>query len=124
MAIRVLADMPISPRTVSYLRELGYEAIRANELGMKQSEDEQLLRYAAEQDMIIITLDLDFGGLLALSGMTKPSVVTFRIRNPDANLINGILKSILPKLQGELEVGASITVEEERVRVRRLPIIK
>jgi len=113
--MRFLADMPISPRTVSYLMEMGYEAIRANELGMERAGDEQLLRYAAQRDMVIITLDLDFGGLLAPSGMAKPSVITLRLRNPDASHINKMLEAILPKLPKEL-------VEEERARVRRLPI--
>jgi predicted nuclease of predicted toxin-antitoxin system len=66
--MRFLADMPISPRTVSYLKEMGYEAVRASEVGMERAEDEQLLHYAAEQDMVIISMDLDFGGLLLLSG--------------------------------------------------------
>ena len=114
--------MPISPRTVSYLREMGYGAMRADELGMERAEDEQLFHYAAEQDMVIITMDLDFGGLLLLSGMIKPSVITFRLRNPEVNRVNSILKDMLPKLQGELEIGAIITIEEDRVRVRRLPI--
>jgi predicted nuclease of predicted toxin-antitoxin system len=72
--------------------------------------------------MNIITMDLDFGGLLALSGMTRPSVIIFRLRNPDANHINKMLKDMLPELLDELEAGAIITVEEKRVRVRRLPI--
>jgi len=122
--MKFLADMPISPRTVSYLRETGYEAMRVDKLGMERAKDEQLFRYAAERDMVIITMDLDFGGLLALSGMTKPSVITFRLRNPDVNHINKMLEDMLPKLLSELEVGAIITVEEERVRVRRLPIMK
>jgi predicted nuclease of predicted toxin-antitoxin system len=124
VAMKILADMPISPRTVLYLREMGYEAVRVDKLGMERAEDEQLLRYAAERDMVIITMDLDFGGFLALSGITKPSVITFRLRNPDANHINKMLEDMLPKLLSELEVGAIITVEEERMRVRRLPIIK
>jgi predicted nuclease of predicted toxin-antitoxin system len=117
-----LVDMPISPRTVSCLRERGYQAVRVDELEMERAEDEQLLHYAAEQDMVIITMDLDFGSLLVLSGATKPSVITFRLRNPEVNRINDILKDVLPKLRGELEMGAIVTVEEERVRVRRLPI--
>jgi predicted nuclease of predicted toxin-antitoxin system len=124
VAIRILADMPISPQTVSYLGGMGYEAVRADKLGMERAEDEQLLRYAAERDMVIITMDLDFAGFLALSGMTKPSVITFRLRNPDASRINKMLEDILPRLVSELEVGNVVTVEEERIRVRRLPIIK
>jgi predicted nuclease of predicted toxin-antitoxin system len=124
VAIKLLADMPISLRTVCYLREMGYEAVRADKLGMERAEDEQLLPYAAERDMVIITTDLDFAGFLAVSGMTKPSVITFRLRNPDASRINKMLEDMLPKLASEPEVGNIVTVEEERIRVRRLPIIK
>jgi len=120
--MRFLADMPISPRTVSYLRDMGYEVVRADELGMERARDEQLLQHAAQQDMVIITMDLDFGGLLLLSGKAKPSVITFRLRNPEVERINDILRDMLPRLTEELGRGAIVTIEEERVRVRRLPI--
>jgi len=41
---------------------MGYKAIRVDELKMERAEDEQLLHYAAEQNMAIITMDLEFGG--------------------------------------------------------------
>jgi len=32
--MRFLVDMALSPKTVQFLRELDYEAIRANEVGL------------------------------------------------------------------------------------------
>ena len=120
--MRFLADMPISPRTVSYLNRIGHEAVRLNELGMEKSEDEEIIAYGRSQNMVILTMDLDFGGILAFSGATKPSVMTFRLENPDVDRINRILEEIIPRLQNDLEGGAMVTVEEARVRIRKLPI--
>ena len=63
--MRFLVDMALSPKTVNFLEDLGHEAIRANELGMAKSKDRKILEYAAANDMVVITADLDFGNILA-----------------------------------------------------------
>ena len=117
-----MADMPISPRTVEFLRSLGHDGVRLTELGMAGATDEEILDYAREQDFIILTMDLDFGGLLAQKVWEKPSVVTFRLDNPEVDRINRILAERLPDIEKDLQEGAIVTVEESRVRVRDLPI--
>ena len=80
--MKFLADMPISPRTVEFLRSLGHEAVRLTDLGMAKAADEEIIDYARRNNQVILTMDLDFGGLLALKGANKPSVITFRLENP------------------------------------------
>ena len=81
--MKFLADMPISPRTVEFLRSLGHEAVRLTDLGMAKAADEEIIDYARRNNQVILTMDLDFGGLLALKGANKPSVITFRLENPE-----------------------------------------
>ena len=64
----------LSPKTVRFLQSLGHEAIRANQLGMGKSENEGIIEYAARNDMIVITADLDFGDILAYAKHKNPAV--------------------------------------------------
>ena len=120
--MKFLADMPISPKTVEFLRMLRHDAIRLNEIGMESAEDEEILEYAAKHDYVALTMDLDFGGLLASKGLAKPSVITFRLVNPEVTRINNILTEMFEQIKEELIKGAMIIVEEFRIRIRNLPI--
>jgi predicted nuclease of predicted toxin-antitoxin system len=120
--MKFLADMPISPKTVEFLRMLRHDAIRLNEIGMESADDEEILEYAAKHDYVVLTMDLDFGGLLASRGLTKPSVITFRLVNPEVTRINNILTEMFEQIKEELIKGAMIIVEEFRIRIRNLPI--
>ena len=73
--MKFLVDMALSPKTVKALRDSGYEAVRANELGMVKSKDRDILEYAKKNDMIVITADLDFGDILVITGYKKLSVI-------------------------------------------------
>ena len=50
--------------------------------------------------------DLGFGELVAASGATLPSVITFRLRNMHPDRVNGALQSIISQHGGALEHGA------------------
>ena len=45
-SMKFLVDMPLSPNTVRFLKNLGYEAIRVSELGMSKSKDKDIFDYA------------------------------------------------------------------------------
>ena len=79
--MKFLVDMPLSPKTVDFLRKLGHEAIRVNEVGMAASKDSEIMGYAAKHDMVVITADLDFGEMLAFTKHNKPSVIIFRLKD-------------------------------------------
>lgn len=111
-----------SPRTVEHLQHMGHEATRLSDLGMATASDQDILDYASQHDFILLTMDLDFGGLLAQKGSAKPSAITFRLENPEVGRINRILGEKLSGLEKELSQGVIVIVEETRLRVRGLPI--
>jgi predicted nuclease of predicted toxin-antitoxin system len=79
-ALRLLADMNISPKTVALLREQGWDIVRVPELLPVDPPDEQVLERARADGRVAVTQDLDFSALLALSGEDRPSLVTLRCR--------------------------------------------
>ena len=58
--MKFLADEHIELSIVTGLKLIGIDAISVNEAGKRQSDDEEILRYAKENDRVIITRDSDF----------------------------------------------------------------
>lgn len=77
-AIKLLLDQGIPADAALTSRQLGYECRHVSELAMQKAEDEEILSLAREQGSVVITLDADFHALIAVRGLTTPSVVRLR----------------------------------------------
>jgi len=120
--MKFIADIHISPQTVESLAERGYIINRVNEFISFNAKDEEMLDLALREESTIITQDLDFSSLLAKRGMSKPSVITLRINIVKPDRVTKILEMILPQIESELNRGSIVIVEEDRIRIRKLPI--
>ena len=120
--MRFLADAGISPNTVDFLRRSGHEAVHVRELGMQRAPDRLLVEMAQAEDRILLTFDLDFGEILALGVVARPSVVLFRLSDERADSVNRRLEGVLSEQAEALASGVLILVEDARYRIRRLPI--
>ena len=120
--MKFLLDMGISPKTVDFLRNLGYDAIHLHDLESDRSTDPAVLQMARNEGRILLTHDLDFGELIAASGADTPSVIIFRLRNMNPRNVNRFLKGIITEHRKALEKGAIVSVTEGQVRIRLLPL--
>jgi len=120
--MKFLADMGISPRTVEFLRDSGLEAVHLSEEGLFLMEDDAILFKARTEGYVLLTHDLDFGELIAVSGAQLPSVIVFRLRNMRPENVNRHLIKIIEDYQGKLEEGVFISVTEGQARIRSLPL--
>ena len=120
--MKFLADMAISARTVSWLRLQGHDVIHVREIGMARARDAEILARALHEARIVLTLDLDFGYLLSISGSQLPSVILFRLGNETATVVTQRLDAVLTCCTDALKSGALVIVDEQRIRVRQLPL--
>ena len=120
--MRILADMPISPRTVEFLRGLGHEAIHAADLGLARAADEEIVDQAKAGGMTILTEDLDFGAILAVTREIEPGVIILRVGNWRRDQIESRLRRVFGELPEASFANSIATVDRYRVRFRRLPI--
>jgi predicted nuclease of predicted toxin-antitoxin system len=120
--MKFLADMGISPRTVEWLRTRSYDAMHLIEEGLERAIDAQILIKARSEERILLTVDLDFGYLLAVSGAQLPSVILFRLSDESPKSINQRLAEVLDQCAQDLETGAIVSVNDNAFRVRQLPI--
>jgi predicted nuclease of predicted toxin-antitoxin system len=119
--MRFLADMGISTRTVVWLRSSGHDAVHLSEENLQRLDDEEVLAKARTEGRILLTMDLDFGYLLAVSQEQVPSVVLFRLENESSEVVNRCLMEVIRECASDLEAGAIISASEEVIRMRRLP---
>jgi predicted nuclease of predicted toxin-antitoxin system len=120
--MRFLADVGISPRTIEFLTHLGHDAVHARTLNLHRSADRSIIEHARADSQTILTFDLDFGDILALGVMDRPSVIIFRLSDERPTAVNQRLSAVLHEQREALDVGALILVEDSRYRMRRLPI--
>jgi predicted nuclease of predicted toxin-antitoxin system len=110
--------MGVDQGTVNWLRAQGHDAIHLREQGLHRLPDADIFAKAIAEQRIILTFDLDFGEILALSAGAVVSVVLFRLNNTRTSFVQQRLAADADALQR----GAIIVVEDGRHRVRELPI--
>src|SRR5579872_3054081 len=103
--MRFLADAGISPRTVDFLIQLGHEAVHVRTLGLQRAPDVELVDRARAHSSVVLTFDLDFGDILALGVLDKPSVILFRLADERPESVNRHLSTVLAQRRAELESG-------------------
>ena len=82
----------------------------------------EIFKKGINEDRVILTFDLDFAEIAALTGGEKASVILFRLKNTrSSNVIKHFSKVLIDSVD-DLEKGAVVVVEEFRHRVRYLPI--
>ena len=114
--------MPVSPRTVDFLRRKGHDAIHLREKGMQKATDEEVIKLAGIEGRVILTMDLDFPHLIALGRLPLPSTILFRLEDERSDNVNSLLEKYLQEIEKSLAAGAIVLFEENRVRIHNLPI--
>jgi predicted nuclease of predicted toxin-antitoxin system len=121
--------MPLSPALAVWLRDQGYDAIHAAELGLNRAPDIEIIARAKQDGRTIITIDLDYPRLLALARTTEPSLILFRdgdwseadvIVRMRAEHYRGGSGSRAPKEITDWEVGRRLVSAAKGVWVRSM----
>jgi predicted nuclease of predicted toxin-antitoxin system len=121
---RLLLDQGLARSTAALLRSGGWDVLHVSEIGMSRADDSEILRRARSDSRICVTLDADFHSLLATSAAHGPSVIRIRKEGLAATAVTTLLQAIWPKIEDALTRGALVTVTEQSIRVRRLPILR
>lgn len=120
--MKFLLDVNMPPVLAEALGKHGHQARQAAIEGFPKATDIELLDIAKREGETIITHDLDFGQLLAFTGQQFPSVIIFRIHQINATWFEALLLQHWSLIEEPLSNGALVVIEEEKVRIRRLPI--
>jgi predicted nuclease of predicted toxin-antitoxin system len=108
--VRLLLDVNVAPRTAAHLRAHGHDVVRVPEALEPTAPDSLLVAFAIAERRVIVTQDLDFSALVALSGERGPSVVSLRLDSARLEHVNARLLDALTSTEADLARGAIVTV--------------
>ena len=121
--MKLLVDMNLSPSWVDRLARHGFEAVHWSTIGAATAPDVEILTFANEHHLVVITNDLDFSAILAAGGAVDgPSVVQMRSQDLLSDVIVSIVAKALDAHREDIERGALLSIDEAGTRVRVLPL--
>jgi len=119
--MRFLLDMNLPPAMAEWLRSEGHDAVHIREVGLGDVSDRDIFANAAEEGRIVVTFDLDFGEIAGLAGGTGATVMLLRLRLACRDYLRQRLQAAIAEAAEALQAGATVVVEDARIRIRRMP---
>jgi len=123
MSLKILVDVNLSPDWVNLLESEGWPAAHWTAVGDPRAEDHMIMAWAQNNGYIVLTHDLDFGTLLALTNAQGPSVIQVRAQDVLPDHLGPMVVAATRQFESVLESGALVVVDESRARARVLPIM-
>jgi predicted nuclease of predicted toxin-antitoxin system len=120
--MKILIDMNLSPAWVPVLEEEGHTASHWSSIGSLNTPDREILSWAKANEYVLFTHDLDFGAILAATEAEGPSVIQIRAQDISPDHAKVLLLTTVKRFSRNLLEGALISVDEEKSRVRLLPL--
>ena len=114
--------MPLSPALATWLGEQGQDAVHASRAGLHQASDTAILDHARREDRIVVTADLDYPRLLALTRAEGPGLIPFRGGAYSEAEGRDRLARVLGVIPPEDLPTSVIVIEKSRLRRTRLPL--
>jgi predicted nuclease of predicted toxin-antitoxin system len=120
--LRFLLDECVSARLTGLLVDAGHDCVHAAERGLLGASDEQVMATALAESRVLVSMDTDFGELLATSHASLPSVLLFRRVGRAAEEQAAVLLLNLADIAGDLDAGAIAVITNSQIRLRRIPL--
>lgn len=71
--MKLLVDMNLSPQWVEFLQGHGFDTIHWSTVGNPRASDKTIIEWAREDTRVVLTHDLDFSRVLALTRASGPA---------------------------------------------------
>ena len=113
--MKFLIDSCISSFAVKALRGAGFDVVWIPEAGTDPG-DEVIIQRSADEDLVLITADKDFGELVFV--FNKPHSTIIRLVDIPARDQGKMLLRLIETHQDSIDKKALITVDRHRVRIR------
>ena len=94
------------------------------DIGAVDGANDKILEWTRSNEACILTVDLDFGEMLAMTGGSAPSVVQIRARRRKVDLVGDRVVGALVQMRDEIALGALVTIDISRTRIRLLPLLE
>lgn len=114
--MRFLVDRCAGKKIADRLRTLGHDVAEIGDRGSDPG-DTAILRWAADEKRVLVTMDKDFGALIFLSG--APHAGLIRLPHVPSKERLALIEQLLANHTPEQLEQAVVTVRGTRVRISR-----
>ena len=120
--MKVLLDMNVPLKYSSLLAKADIECVRWSDIGAPNAEDSEIMAYACENNLIVLTFDLDFSAILSATQDIKPSILQMRTSILQAERAVDLIAIAMRQNNKALKEGAIISIDIRKSRLRLLPL--
>lgn len=122
MSLNIVVDMNLSPDWVAVFQSEGWPSAHWSMISDPKATDQEIMQWALLNGYLAFTHDLDFGTTLALTRAIGPSVVQLRSQDVIPSASDRFVVAAIRQHEGPLLQGAILVIDDQRLRVRLLPI--
>lgn len=120
--MKLLIDESLSSQVADQLAAAGHDAVHLEHLGLLGATDIDVMATARHAGRCLVSVDTDFGELLAIGRHSDPSVVLLRRAPHRPAEQAALILAAIQQLEGDLLAGAIVVLTPGRARIRRLPV--
>lgn len=120
--MKVIVDMNLSTQWVLALAASGSEAQHWLSIGDIAALDDEIVAVARAEGAIVLTRDLDFSAIVAITRLAKHSVLHLRDKDSFDKATVARMVMTLKAFESQLQSGAIPSIAGHRARIRSLPL--
>lgn len=114
--MKFLVDVGVGKKVETWLKGNGFDVLSVRDID-SCAKDSQILRWAVDQQRIVITMDKDFGELVYNTGMHHVGVLILRLEDADSDTKVEVTKKILSEYHDRIESHFCV-FQGGRLRIR------
>lgn len=116
--LKFIVDVGVGKAIEKYLQEEGYDTKAVREINPSM-EDEQIIRTAASENRIVITMDKDFGELVYHSSMKHCGVLLLRLEDATGPEKLEVIKFIITNYSDRI-TNCFCVFQNDKFRIRKI----
>jgi predicted nuclease of predicted toxin-antitoxin system len=114
--MKFLVDVGVGKKVENWLKENGFDVLSVRNIDSR-AKDSQILRWAVDQQRMIISMDKDFGELVYNSRKHHAGVLILRLEDADGDTKVEVIKKILSEYYDRIESHFCV-FQDGRLRIR------
>lgn len=114
--MKFLVDVGVGKKVENWLKGNGFDVVSVRDIDSR-AKDSQILRWAVDQQRMIITMDKDFGELVYNSGKNHAGILILRLEEADGDTKAAVIKTILTEYYDKIESHFCV-FQDGQLRVR------
>jgi len=115
--VKFKIDENLPVEFIDLLKKEGWRAYSVFEEELGGARDEAIFNRCKKENLILLTLDLDFANILKYPPEESPGIIVFRPSRQDKIHLMEMLTEILPSLKKHPPAKKLWIVEEKRIRI-------